>query len=205
MTSMTLRQCEPRFTFDGGSCVACVHCSEAFAEPAVVAPFPLSPSDMLPNLVDTNDVVLAEIAAVLHFDELERLRAVILKLVRGSEWDEDVLVPAEMPDGLVDRHGGGAAHDHPMFRPETMLLQEKAPFGRDDHALHLEAFASIAPDDPSVAGLREHAAVGVASRSDLVRDFQDTAEAILDAVHQPDGDQGIFNRLMSSATSAMSF
>nr|WP_314089674.1 hypothetical protein [uncultured Shinella sp.] len=67
----------------------------------------------------------------------------------------------------------------------------------------LEAFASIAPDDPSVAGLREHAAVGVASRSDLVRDFQPTADAILDAVHQPDGDQGIFNRLMSSAASAI--
>lgn len=67
----------------------------------------------------------------------------------------------------------------------------------------LEAFASIAPDDPSVAGLREHAAVGVASRADLVRDFQPTADAILDAVHQPDGDQGIFNRLMSSAASAI--
>ncbi|RFZ86369.1 hypothetical protein D0Y60_17515 [Shinella sp. WSJ-2] len=67
----------------------------------------------------------------------------------------------------------------------------------------LEAFASIAPDDPSVVGLREHAAVGVASRSDLVRDFQPTADAILDALHQPDGDQGIFNRLMSSATSAI--
>ena len=67
----------------------------------------------------------------------------------------------------------------------------------------LEAFASIAPDDPSVAGLREHAAVGVASRSDLVRDFQGAADAILDAVHQPDGDQGILNRLMASATSAI--
>ncbi len=67
----------------------------------------------------------------------------------------------------------------------------------------LEAFASVAPDDPSVAGLREHAAIGVASRSDLVRDFQPTAEAILDAVHQPEGDQGILNRLMTSAASAI--
>jgi hypothetical protein len=67
----------------------------------------------------------------------------------------------------------------------------------------LEAFASISPDDPSVAGLRERAAIGVPSRSDLVRDFQPTAETILDAVHQPEGDQGIFNRLMSSAASAI--
>lgn len=67
----------------------------------------------------------------------------------------------------------------------------------------LEAFASVAPDDPSVAGLREHASAGVPSRSDLVRDFQPTADAILDAIHQPEGDQGIFNRLMSSAASAI--
>jgi hypothetical protein len=67
----------------------------------------------------------------------------------------------------------------------------------------LEAFASIAPDDPSLAGLREHAAIGVSARSDLVRDFQPTADAILDAVHQPEGDEGIFNRLMSSAASAI--
>jgi len=67
----------------------------------------------------------------------------------------------------------------------------------------LEAFASVAPDDPSVAGLREHAAVGVLSRSDLVRDFDGAADAILDAVHQPEGDQGIVNRLMASAASAI--
>jgi len=67
----------------------------------------------------------------------------------------------------------------------------------------LEAFASVAPDDPSVAGLREHAAVGVPSRSDLVRDFDGAADAILDAVHQPEGDQGIVNRLMASAASAI--
>lgn len=67
----------------------------------------------------------------------------------------------------------------------------------------LEAFASVAPDDASLAGLRAHAAIGVPSRSDLVRDFQPAAETILDAVHQPEGDQGIFNRLMSSAASAI--
>jgi hypothetical protein len=67
----------------------------------------------------------------------------------------------------------------------------------------LEALASVAPDDPAIAGLREHAAVGVASRADLVRDFNGTADRILDAVHQPEGDQGIFSRLMASAASAI--
>lgn len=65
----------------------------------------------------------------------------------------------------------------------------------------LEALASVAPDEPALAGLREHAAVGVAARADLVRDFNAVADRILDAVHQPEGDQGILDRLMTSATS----
>lgn len=67
----------------------------------------------------------------------------------------------------------------------------------------LEALASVAPDEPALAGLREHAATGVSSRADLVRDFPAAADAILDAVHQPEGDQGIVNRLMASAASAI--
>ena len=54
-----------------------------------------------------------------------------------------------------------------------------------------------------MAGLREHAALGVSSRSGLVRDFQPAADAILDAMHQPEGDQGIMSRLMSSAASVI--
>lgn len=65
----------------------------------------------------------------------------------------------------------------------------------------LEAFASVSPDDPAVAGLREIATTGVRSRSDLVGDFSDAADAILDAIHQPGGDAGIVDRLLSSASS----
>jgi hypothetical protein len=67
----------------------------------------------------------------------------------------------------------------------------------------LEAFSSVSPEDPAVAGLREHAAIGVSSRSNLVRDFPAVADAILDAAHQPEGDQGIIDRLISSAASAI--
>ncbi len=67
----------------------------------------------------------------------------------------------------------------------------------------LEALASVAPDDPSVAALRETASIGVPSRADLVQAFPDVATAILDAVHQPDPNAGIFDRLMASASSVV--
>lgn len=67
----------------------------------------------------------------------------------------------------------------------------------------LDAFASIAPDDPSIAVLRPHAATGVPSRADLVRAFQPVADAMIEAVHQPTGDQGIVDRLLSSASSVI--
>lgn len=67
----------------------------------------------------------------------------------------------------------------------------------------LEAYASVSPDDQAVAGLRESAATGVRSRSDLARDFPDAAGAILDAIHQPSGDAGIVDRLLSSAASVV--
>ncbi|MBD9374798.1 COG4223 family protein [Rhizobium sp. ARZ01] len=67
----------------------------------------------------------------------------------------------------------------------------------------LDAFASISPDDPAVATLRPRAATGVPSRADLVRDFGPVADQMIEAVHQPTGDQGIVDRLLSSASSAI--
>ncbi|SOC43379.1 hypothetical protein SAMN05892877_11176 [Rhizobium subbaraonis] len=67
----------------------------------------------------------------------------------------------------------------------------------------LEAYVSVSPDDPSAATLRAQAATGVQSRSDLVRDFQPIADRMIEAVHQPTGDQGIVARLMASASSAI--
>ena len=65
----------------------------------------------------------------------------------------------------------------------------------------LDTVKSIAPDDPSIAGLQEHAASGVASRAELVRQFPDVANRILTAVNQPEGSDGISGRLMASAMS----
>lgn len=67
----------------------------------------------------------------------------------------------------------------------------------------LEAFASIAPDDPSIAVLRPLASTGVPSRAELVRAFGPVADQMVEAVHQPTGDQGIVDRLISSASSVI--
>ncbi|MCM2396338.1 hypothetical protein NBH19_09630 [Rhizobium sp. S95] len=67
----------------------------------------------------------------------------------------------------------------------------------------LDALASIAPDDPAVEGLRPHAATGVQSRADLIRRFSQTADAALAAIHQPDPNEGIGQRLLSSALSVV--
>jgi hypothetical protein len=65
----------------------------------------------------------------------------------------------------------------------------------------IETFAGVAPDDPSVAALRGFAPTGVPSRAELMREFPTVANAMLEAIHQPDPSQGIAERLMSSAMS----
>lgn len=65
----------------------------------------------------------------------------------------------------------------------------------------LETLASVSPDDPAVTSLQPFAATGVASRADLVKQFETTAPAILEAVNQPDPNAGLGDRLLTSALS----
>lgn len=67
----------------------------------------------------------------------------------------------------------------------------------------LDTLAGIAPDDPSIAGLKPHASTGVLSRTELVNRFPDIANAILTAVNQPDESEGLGSRLLSSAFSVI--
>ncbi len=67
----------------------------------------------------------------------------------------------------------------------------------------LDAFKSVAPEDPAIAALSEDAQGGVATRADLIEAFPATADAMLDAVRQRDPDQGVFGRLIDSAASAV--
>ncbi|MCY1320430.1 hypothetical protein D9M69_57840 [compost metagenome] len=67
----------------------------------------------------------------------------------------------------------------------------------------LDALRSIAPDEQAVAALAQDAQAGVPTRSDLRREFPKTADAMLDALNQPDPNEGIFDRLVSSAMSGI--
>lgn len=67
----------------------------------------------------------------------------------------------------------------------------------------LQTFGSVAGDDPAIADLQKFAAAGVPSRVELQREFPKVADAMLEATVQPDPDQGIAGRLLSSAMSVV--
>lgn len=67
----------------------------------------------------------------------------------------------------------------------------------------LEAFASVAPDDPAVDELRDLAARGVPSRAELVAGFSDAAGKAIAAADPGDPEAGLVDRLMSSAMSVV--
>lgn len=67
----------------------------------------------------------------------------------------------------------------------------------------LEAFAAVAPDDPAVERLQPFAEQGVPTQAQLIDRFSQISADILEAVHQPDPEQGIASRLMSSALSVV--
>jgi hypothetical protein len=67
----------------------------------------------------------------------------------------------------------------------------------------LDALRSIVPQDPAVKELADVAATGVPTRTELKESFRPAADAMLDALHRPDPNQGIFDRLVSSAMSGI--
>ncbi len=67
----------------------------------------------------------------------------------------------------------------------------------------LDALKSITANDPAVTGLAGDATTGIVSRADMVRDFPDVADAMLEATEHKDPDQGIVSRLIDSASSAI--
>lgn len=65
----------------------------------------------------------------------------------------------------------------------------------------LETYAGIAPEEPALAELRGIATTGIQSRSQLMRDVTAVTTGIVEAVNQPDPEQGWTGRLLSSAKS----
>src|SRR3954467_2306225 len=94
-------------------------------------------------VVDADDVVLTEIIAALHLDQVKRLLARIGQPMLRSSWDEGRFIFAQQPGLVPDRHFGRSGYDDPMFRTVAMLLQRQLPARLDDDPLGLEAVAAV--------------------------------------------------------------
>src|SRR5690606_22853330 len=72
------------------------------------------------DVVRTQDIVLPEIAADLHLDELERHLSGVLQPVPLGRNDVDALVLADELLLLADGHFRGAVHDDPVLGAVVM-------------------------------------------------------------------------------------
>src|SRR5271156_3667550 len=94
-------------------------------------------------IFEPHDVVLAEIASRLHFDQMQRDRTRVLETVFGAKRNERRFVFVEEEDVLVAGHFRSARDDNPMLCAVVMHLKRKLRARIDDDALHLEALARI--------------------------------------------------------------
>ncbi|WP_312406499.1 mitofilin family membrane protein [Rhizobium sp.] len=67
----------------------------------------------------------------------------------------------------------------------------------------LQTYQTVAGDDPAITSLQPFAAKGVLSRIELQRQVSGVADSMVEAVAQPDPDQGLAARLYSSALSVV--
>lgn len=75
-------------------------------------------------------------------------------------------------------------------------LDRGAPFTAE-----LDTFAAVRPDAPQIAALRAYAEKGIPTRIDIAAGMGEAANAMISAATPVDPDQGIFQRLMTSAES----
>src|SRR5215469_16871268 len=91
------------------------------------------------TVLEAHDVVLAEIRARLHLDDLEHYGAGVLDTVLHADRDVGGLVLLEEELFLAARDARGARDHHPMLGAVVMHLQRQLRAGLDLEALHLEA------------------------------------------------------------------
>ena len=99
----------------------------------------MATSAPLVNIVETHDVVFAEIAAGLDLNQLQLDLAGILQPVDSANRDIDRFVLMHDFDQFVDSHLRRAAHHDPVFGAVKMLLQREPAARLHDNALDLIA------------------------------------------------------------------
>src|SRR5262249_29336142 len=77
------------------------------------------------DVVETYDVAVAEVAADLHLDQLERNLAGIGEPMNAADRDIDRLVFVHDAHVAAERDLGRSFHHHPMLRSMKMLLQRE--------------------------------------------------------------------------------
>src|SRR5258708_4179340 len=94
-------------------------------------------------ILDTDDVVFAEIAAGLHFDQFEQNLAGVFQPVGGADRDVDRLVLVDDLDEIIDRYPRRTANHDPVLGTVVMHLQRQPPAGLHHDALDLMAVAIV--------------------------------------------------------------
>jgi hypothetical protein len=142
------------------------------------------PSDELTQRLSTLEGELADLksaaetGAAANADLAGRLQEAETRLNdRGPEQQAARAVAAAALKGAIDRGGS--------FEAE------------------LKTYETVAGGDAAVADLQPFAARGVLSRVELQRQASAVADSMIEAVSQPDPDQGIASRLLSSAMSVV--
>jgi hypothetical protein len=142
------------------------------------------PSDELTQRIATLEGELADLKseaqtnASANADLAGRLQEAETRLNdRGPEQQAARAVAAAALKGAIDRGGS--------FEAE------------------LKTYETVAGGDAAVADLQPFAARGVLSRIELQRQASTVADSMIEAVSQPDPDQGIASRLLSSAMSVV--
>ena len=91
------------------------------------------------DIFEALDIVLTQIAARLHFDDLQRDLARVAQAVHRGDRDVGGLVFAEQEHVVVTGDFGGAADHDPVFGAVVVHLQRQARARLDRDVLDLEA------------------------------------------------------------------
>src|SRR6478735_2309456 len=95
------------------------------------------------SVLEADDVVFAEVAAGLDFDDFERNRAGVAQAVRFAQRNVGRLILGQQHGLVAASDFSRAAHDDPVLGAVMMFLQAQASLRIDQNALDLEAVGLV--------------------------------------------------------------
>src|SRR6516164_11291365 len=95
------------------------------------------------DILETHDVVLAQVGAGLNLVDLERDHAGVLDAMLGPDGDVGRLVLLEQEHLLATGDARSPRHHHPVLGAMVVHLQRQSRTGLDLESLHLETPARV--------------------------------------------------------------